>query len=427
MMLTEGLVDEAIAFLSGRIRRTPVVLAGAFGDSRRPRLAQARVPAAHRLVQTSGGALQTLEALRDGAPSWLCDVLCGQSRQSRRVRSEADGTARLVCVPRTVDDAKYRGIVELGADVRRSPFPGYDSTEDWAVGEAAREGLPFISPYEEGIVAAGGGSLAVEILEDLPDARTFLIPTGGGGLAAGVAFEALRHHAMPASSAASMRGPQDCCGRSRPATPSADCLQSRHPPALSRAESPGFVRGAARARRARTYRRRARERIGDRTSGSVGDGRTPVPGRTRVSRCGGGGIEERLDCDHHSGRDHPDRTECVDQSNFETFAGRLVRPGRRTRYRPGLPRRSAVCSVTTCTTATSIALLRRQRRPSSKPSLEIFKLTASPSCTPPGACQDPHSCRCTRPGSPAARLTGAGAGSSAMPSPSASTPSMPAA
>jgi threonine dehydratase len=106
------------------------------------------------------------------------------------------GLRAVVCVPNSVDEAKYRGIVELGADVRRSPFPGYDRTEDWAVEEAAREGLPFISPYDdEGIIAAGGGSLAVEVLEDVPDARTFVIPTGGGGLAAGVAFEALRQYA----------------------------------------------------------------------------------------------------------------------------------------------------------------------------------------------------------------------------------------
>jgi threonine dehydratase len=106
------------------------------------------------------------------------------------------GLRAVVCVPSSVDEAKHRGIVELGADVRVAPFPGYDRTEDWAMAEAARDGLPFISPYDDGeIIAAGGGSLAVEVFEDVPDARTFLIPTGGGGLAAGFAFEALSHHA----------------------------------------------------------------------------------------------------------------------------------------------------------------------------------------------------------------------------------------
>jgi threonine dehydratase len=62
--------------------------------------------------------------------------------------------------------------------------------------EAARDGRPFLSPYDDdAIIAAGGGSLAAEVFEDVPGARTFLIPTGGAGLAAGFAFYALSHDA----------------------------------------------------------------------------------------------------------------------------------------------------------------------------------------------------------------------------------------
>jgi threonine dehydratase len=80
-------------------------------------------------------------------------------------------------------------------DLRRDRLGGVVH-EEWAMAEAARDGRPFLSPYDDdAIIAAGGGSLAAEVFEDVPGARTFLIPTGGAGLAAGFAFYALSHDA----------------------------------------------------------------------------------------------------------------------------------------------------------------------------------------------------------------------------------------
>jgi threonine dehydratase len=45
-----------------------------------------------------------------------------------------------------------------------------------------------LSPFDDdAVMAANGGSVAMEVLEDAPDARTFILPVGGGGLAAGFA------------------------------------------------------------------------------------------------------------------------------------------------------------------------------------------------------------------------------------------------
>ena len=195
-MLSEDLVREAVAFLSGRIRRTPVEFSPALS-------AIVGVPVWLKLefLQITGsfklrGALFRLSRLseREGLRGFVTSS-AGNHGKAVAYAAKLMGLHVVVCVPSSVDEAKYRGIVELEADVRRSPFPGYDATEDWAIAEAARQGLPFVSPYEDSIVAAGGGSLAVEIVEDVPDARTFLIPTGGAGLAAGFAFQALSHHA----------------------------------------------------------------------------------------------------------------------------------------------------------------------------------------------------------------------------------------
>jgi threonine dehydratase len=195
-MLSEALVQEAITFLRGRIRHTPVELSSALS-------AIVGVPVWLKLefLQTTGsfklrGALFRMARLTETErESGFVTSSAGNHGKAVAYAAKEMGLHAVICVPSTVDEAKYRGIVELGADVRLSPFPGYDKTEDWAVAEAAREGKSFLSPYDDdAIIAAGGGSLAAEVLEDVPDARTFLIPTGGGGLAAGFAFQALSEH-----------------------------------------------------------------------------------------------------------------------------------------------------------------------------------------------------------------------------------------
>ena len=51
-------------------------------------------------------------------------------------------------------------------------------------------GLTFVHPYDDARVIAGQGTIALEMLEDVPDLDTLVIPIGGGGLIAGNAIAA---------------------------------------------------------------------------------------------------------------------------------------------------------------------------------------------------------------------------------------------
>ena len=94
-----------------------------------------------------------------------------------------------VFVPRGVDQAKHDKLIKLGANVKKSQFIGYDDTLAWATEEAAKAKLPMVSAFnDEKIMAGNGGTLAVEILEELPEASHFILPMGGGGLSAGFAW-----------------------------------------------------------------------------------------------------------------------------------------------------------------------------------------------------------------------------------------------
>ncbi|RWI28725.1 MAG: pyridoxal-phosphate dependent enzyme, partial [Mesorhizobium sp.] len=51
----------------------------------------------------------------------------------------------------------------------------------------AEEGLVMLPPFDHPDIAAGQGTLGLEILEQVPEAASVLVPLSGGGLAAGVA------------------------------------------------------------------------------------------------------------------------------------------------------------------------------------------------------------------------------------------------
>ena len=66
---------------------------------------------------------------------------------------------------------------------------GYDDTLEWATKEASKLQLPIISAFDdEKIMAGNGGTLAVEVLSQVPEATHFVLPMGGGGLSAGFSW-----------------------------------------------------------------------------------------------------------------------------------------------------------------------------------------------------------------------------------------------
>lgn len=73
----------------------------------------------------------------------------------------------------------YGGTVEIAPGERRNAFDRAQAI--------ASEGRILVHPFEDDRVAAGQGTVALELLEDLPDVQTVVIPIGGGGLIAGMA------------------------------------------------------------------------------------------------------------------------------------------------------------------------------------------------------------------------------------------------
>lgn len=99
------------------------------------------------------------------------------------------GIRAVLCLPETVPSVKVEGIREYGAEVQ-VVGKTYDEADAHALSLQRERGLVLIHPYDDPHVIAGQGSVALEVLEDLPSTDTIMVPLGGGGLISGIALAA---------------------------------------------------------------------------------------------------------------------------------------------------------------------------------------------------------------------------------------------
>ena len=95
------------------------------------------------------------------------------------------GVPATIVVPDHAPEAKLAAIERLGGRVLKIPYDAW-----WEVIVTSHlDGLDglFVHPVQDPAVMAGNGTIGLEILEDLPDPDTVVIPYGGGGLTAGIA------------------------------------------------------------------------------------------------------------------------------------------------------------------------------------------------------------------------------------------------
>lgn len=90
-----------------------------------------------------------------------------------------------VIAPDTAPDTKVQAVERLGGKVIKVPFDRWWQTFT----DRSYPGIEgaFVHPFDDERVMAGNGTIGLEILEDLPEVDTVLIPWGGGGLACGIA------------------------------------------------------------------------------------------------------------------------------------------------------------------------------------------------------------------------------------------------
>jgi threonine dehydratase len=184
--LTIGDVREAARALAGVVSRTPIEESGALS-----RLAGTRVVLKCENLQRGGsfkirGAYLRMSRLSpDEQSRGVVAASAGNHAQGVALAAAALGIDAIVYMPLGAALPKVAATKGYGATVRT-----HGTTVDEALvearAEAERTGRTVIHPFDHLDIVTGQATLGLEIAEQVPDVRTVIVPTGGGGLLAGV-------------------------------------------------------------------------------------------------------------------------------------------------------------------------------------------------------------------------------------------------
>jgi threonine dehydratase len=110
----------------------------------------------------------------------------GNHAQGVAYAARALGVKAVIVMPNNAPAIKREATASLGAEI---VMVGPASSERQAKAEelAAQHGYVIVPPYNDEKIIAGQGTMGLEILEDLPEVETVVIPVGGGGMISGVA------------------------------------------------------------------------------------------------------------------------------------------------------------------------------------------------------------------------------------------------
>jgi threonine dehydratase len=109
----------------------------------------------------------------------------GNHGQAVAYAAKQFGVRAVITMPETAPAVKVEGVKKWGGEV---VFAGRTSEDRRVKAEeiAKREGLAIVPPFDHADIVAGQATVALEIVEQLPEVETVVVPVGGGGLIAGV-------------------------------------------------------------------------------------------------------------------------------------------------------------------------------------------------------------------------------------------------
>jgi threonine dehydratase len=183
-------VQAAAARLAGVANRTPVFTSRTLNG-----MVDAAVYVKAESFQRGGafkfrGAYNKIAALPpDALARGVIAYSSGNHAQAVAIAAQLLGTQATIVMPEDAPSAKIDATRGYGATIVT-----YDrwaeSREELGQRLAQERGLELVRPYDDPLVMAGQGTTALELLEDVPDLDTLVVPVGGGGLIAGCATAA---------------------------------------------------------------------------------------------------------------------------------------------------------------------------------------------------------------------------------------------
>ena len=176
-------IESARERISGAAVRTPLVRFHVDGPGEIWLKLETLQPVGSFKIRGAVNAIR--QASADELAGGVVTASAGNMAQGVAWMGRELGVPATIVVPDHAPETKLAAIERLGGRAMRVPFADW-----WRAIEESRfpglEGL-FVHPVEDERVMAGNGTIALEILEDLPDPDVVLVPFGGGGLVTGIA------------------------------------------------------------------------------------------------------------------------------------------------------------------------------------------------------------------------------------------------
>ena len=185
-MLTIDNVYRANYALKGVIRQTDII--------RAPKLSKcAELYLKTENLQITGsfkvrGAYYKMSNLSEAEKAkGVVACSAGNHAQGVALAAQKNGIKAVICLPDGAPISKIEATKSYGADVCLVEGV-YDDAYNKALELRDTEGYTFIHPFNDEDVIAGQGTIALELIEQLPDMDAVIVPIGGGGLISGIAY-----------------------------------------------------------------------------------------------------------------------------------------------------------------------------------------------------------------------------------------------
>ena len=189
-MLNLQSIEQAAQNILGVAVKTPMAkapyLSEQYGSSVYLKKENLQVTGAFKLR----GAFNRIATLDEEEKSHgIVAASAGNHAQGVAYAAKHFGIDAVIVMPESTPLTKVNGVSELGAKVLLKGS-SYDEAYAYAKHLEAEQKRTFIHPFEDEAVMAGQGTVALEMLESLPELDVLIVPVGGGGLISGVACAA---------------------------------------------------------------------------------------------------------------------------------------------------------------------------------------------------------------------------------------------
>jgi threonine dehydratase len=183
MALTMEMILEAQKRLKGVVRTTPLTQTKNLGENVYIKAENLQVTGAFKIR----GAYNLVSSLTpEERAKGVIACSAGNHAQGIALSATKLGCKSIICMPAAAPISKVEATKKYGAEVVL-----VDGVYDDAAAEAERltreKGYTFAHPFNDPRVMAGQGTIALEILEQLPEVEQIVVPIGGGGLISGMA------------------------------------------------------------------------------------------------------------------------------------------------------------------------------------------------------------------------------------------------